>query len=328
MKKRTLGLFICLLLLTFLFDLSGCSTINSAGTETAEPEQTVEIPESSEIIETDPTPDISLEGKTISEDGLLGDWIVVIAGAQKSEFSDGQTALLLYYDFTNNSTESISPFLALDISAYQQGEKLNSIHTFDEVPYQGNSGLYVRPDTTIRCSALYEYTEDNGEVSIQISDWTGDASVVVYEKYNVKDLPGEIGTYETAAVDSVSITDSLPREAEMDGCFLSIHSEAAKTTDWDGAECIRISVDLSNNGESDKNFSEDFTAIAYQDGIELETAFASDSVPEDNNSWADIQPGSTVTLSMIYELRSDNPVEIEVLGSDGAKIGTKYSLEQ
>ena len=328
MKRQTPGLIVCLVLLIFLFGLSGCSTIGPAGKETAEPVQTGGHPESPVIIDTEPTPDPSLQGKTISEDGAIGNWLVVIAGAQKFEFSDGKTALLIFYDFTNNSTESISPFLALNVSAYQRGEKLGSAHTFDYVPYQGNSGSHVRPGTTIRCSAIYQYNEESGDVSIQICDWTGDTSVVVYKNYCVKELPGEIGTYEIAAVEAANFTDPLPREAEMDGCYLSIHTEASETTDCDGSDCLRISIDFSNKGDSDKNFSEDFTTIAYQDGIELEKAFASESVPEDHNSWADIQPGSTLTLSMVFELRSSSPVEIEISGEDGTKIGTKYILQQ
>ncbi|NCC67594.1 MAG: DUF5067 domain-containing protein [Clostridia bacterium] len=323
--KKYVSTVLPVIALSLAMCLCGCGSIAEL-LENAESSAPVIDPVESDPVNVPVATDPLLEGKDVSEDGVLGSWTVALAGADRVDFSDGKSALIVFYDFTNNSEQSISSFLALGFSAYQSGKALFSANTFDSYSYQHNSSLRVRPGTTIRCSALYEYDADAGDIEVQIFDWTGNSNVVVCGIYDAVSLPGEDGSFESFSVTSPTWTDGLSNQGIIDGCMIAISSEHTDLTDWNGNSCVRLSISFENSSAETKNFSNDFHTYAYQDGIELLTSAASDSIPEDSNAWADIQPGGIVTITLVYQLRSTDPVELEIVGQDGTKIGAEFSI--
>lgn len=324
--KKNLSSVIPFIALSLAMCLCGCGSIAEIFEET-ESEVPVIDPIESDPSDDPVASDPLLEGKEVSEDGILGSWKVALAGADCVDFSDGKSALIIFYDFTNNSEQSISPFLALGVSAYQAGKPLGTASTFDSYPYQNNSSLRVRPGTTVRCSALYEYDADAGDIEVQICDWIGINSIVVYGTFDAKSLPGETGSFESAPVTSPTWTEGLSNQGIIDGCTIAVGTDYTTVADWSGNSCVRLSIHFENSSAETKNFAGDFHACAYQDGIELFSATAAETVIEDSNAWADIQPGGIVTITLVYQLRTTNPVELEISGQDGTKIGSKYSIK-
>ena len=324
--KKSLSPIIPLVALSMAMCLSGCGSIADI---IDDPESSVPAidPIESAPVEEPVATDPLLEGKEVSEDGILGSWTVALAGAGCIDYSDGKSALIVFYDFTNNSEQSISPFLALGVSAYQAGKQLDTASTFESYPYQNNSSLRVRPGTTIRCSALYDYDVDGGDVEVQIFDWIGVSSIVVYDTYDVNALPGETGTFEPASVTNPTWTAGLANQAAIDGCTLTVDSNYVSVIGLNGENCIRLSIRFENSSIETKNFVNDFFVSAYQDGVELLTSTAAESVAEDSNAWSNIQPGGIVTISLVYQLRSSDPVEFEISGHDGTKIGAEFTIK-
>ena len=106
---------------------------------------------------------------------------------------------------------------------------------------------------------------------------------------------------------------NVPEQGSLDGeCAISIRS--AQIVDGYYGDCIRFYVDFTNLSSEDQSPFWATTIIAYQDGVEMPVTHNVNSVDEDLVFYDDVAPGQTVTFSMCYELRSENPVEFEVRG--------------
>ena len=50
--------------------------------------------------------------------------------------------------------------------------------------------------------------------------------------------------------------------------------------------------------------------MAMQDGVELQTTWANEDIPEEDNRDVDIAPGESIMAAVCFELRSNSPVEV------------------
>ena len=214
--------------------------------------------------------------------------------------------------------------MALGINVYQSQHPLDSAKTFDAYPYSKNLALQIQPGVTLRCSSIYKYNEQAGDIEVQLFDWSGDNSVVLYGIYDPTALPGEDGGFEITPVEAPTETNGMARQSTINGCELAISPEHELVSDMSGSPCIRLKVTLTNTTEEPVNFSDDFRAFAYQDGVELPVCMSvAESTLEDTNAWQDIAGGGSVTIGLVYSLRTQSPVELEITGGE-TTIGAKY----
>ena len=85
------------------------------------------------------------------------------------------------------------------------------------------------------------------------------------------------------------------------------------STDYDGNPCLFLYYTYTNNGEEASSAGVDTLVQVFQNGVECETAFVIDNVPESfENSMKDIQPGYSIEVCEAYSLTDMSDVTIEV----------------
>lgn len=95
-------------------------------------------------------------------------------------------------------------------------------------------------------------------------------------------------------------------EYEEDGVTISfLKSEVA-----DGL--LYVYFEMENNSGENQKFNYNYSVIAFQDGVELETNYVFDC-EEERNASKEIKDGTKIDVAETFELRnSDSNVEIEV----------------
>lgn len=85
-----------------------------------------------------------------TSEGNLGDYYVKIKGCTFAKDYEGKKIIIINYDFTNNSDETIAPFLAVHGTAFQDGIELDTALTLDSSTYDiGRAQKEVKSGTTI-----------------------------------------------------------------------------------------------------------------------------------------------------------------------------------
>lgn len=115
-------------------------------------------------------------------------------------------------------------------------------------------------------------------------------------------------------VDTVSTTDAVSSsKGNLGNYYIEIES-ARIGKDYDGNPTIFVTYNFTNNGSENASFLWSVSDIAFQDGVQLESAFVySDDQYDSGASSLEIKPGATITLEQAYVLRNTtSPVDIEV----------------
>ena len=87
---------------------------------------------------------------------------------------------------------------------------------------------------------------------------------------------------------------------------------AEVTENWDEEPAILITYSFTNNSDDAAAFDLSISDGVYQNGVELETTF-NDDLDFGEDYSVDIQPGVTIELSVLYELRdTTTPVDVEL----------------
>jgi hypothetical protein len=85
---------------------------------------------------------------------------------------------------------------------------------------------------------------------------------------------------------------------------------------WQDEPCIIVSFEWTNNSAETTNFMAEMETKAFQNGIECEAEFMTDSLSE-SDYLTDVKPGYSLVAKCAYVLRDKtNPIDVEV---------TKYS---
>lgn len=84
--------------------------------------------------------------------------------------------------------------------------------------------------------------------------------------------------------------------------------------DYAGDSAIIISYTFTNNSDENASASVNLICSAYQNGVELESAYLTDdSIHSAGDSLKDVQPGASMEITEAFKLTSDTaPVEFEV----------------
>lgn len=164
-----------------------------------------------------------------------------------------------------------------------------------------------------------EFSYENGRISYEVSA-LGTTTTVKLER---------VGDVEESA-DYTATTGALPAEGDV-GDYHVVLTGYDLVTDYDGNNAIVINYDFTNNSDDTTSAIVALYFQAFQDGVELESAWTMDSnVCDYGIGQKDIRPGVTLEgCQNAYVLTSDSPVEIEVSDIINAPtVGATYEVQE
>lgn len=103
--------------------------------------------------------------------------------------------------------------------------------------------------------------------------------------------------------------DSSNDQAEDAKYSVTIDS-AVKGKDYDGNDAVIVTYSFTNNSDEATSFMVAIMDKAYQNGVQLSSAFVLDGVDSDA-SMKDIKPGGSIEVQEAYELDDSSDVTIE-----------------
>lgn len=266
---------------------------------------------------------------TVAGSGTVGIYSISVIGAEEFSDVDGNAAVRIYYEFTNNGEHETCANSAIACSAKQDGKDLAATYTWDDTTVYGNDKLYIRPSVTIQCCCEFKYDPGGGGVDFTVTSASGDESDgSVTATYLPGQLPGAPAPFVAEAYNDPQWTLSLPSEASIDDFYISV-MQAELTSDYYDTPAIRVYYEFTNNSDYDCSLNDALYTSAYQDGIELEYTSELVGLLSDENYFTAISPGQTVSVSCVFILRNTtSPVEAEVESySSYDAVGQTYDIQ-
>ncbi|NCC67968.1 MAG: DUF5067 domain-containing protein [Clostridia bacterium] len=250
---------------------------------------------------------------TVAGSGTVDSYYISVIGAEEFSDVDGNAAVRIYYEFTNNGGHETCAGSSISYSAVQDGKNLSGTYTWDDTEVYGNDKLYIRPGVTIQCCCEFKYDPAGGGVDFTVTSASGDESGgSVTATYLPGEFPGAPAPFVAETYDDPQWTLSLPSEAGIDDFYISV-MQAELTTDYYDTPAIRVYYEFTNNSDYDCSLNDALYTSAYQDGIELEYTSELVGLLSDENYFTAISPGQTVSVSCVFILRNTtSPVEAEV----------------
>lgn len=168
-------------------------------------------------------------------------------------------------------------------------------------------------------------------------------SVLLFIIFSSSSPDASSGEYEPMRADSRSVEsananeptntgnepDKSEESADMDDNMIDFATERCYikytghevSTDYDGNPCLIFYYDFTNNSDVDTSADIATYIKAFQDGVQIESAFYSPD--EENisysNSSKQIQPGVTINVAQVFELTSDSDVDVKASESFSLK---------
>lgn len=130
-------------------------------------------------------------------------------------------------------------------------------------------------------------------------------------EFDPQNLPGRPGSGSQPT--DPTWTSGMASEGVYDDDYYVKIDHYEYTTGSGDIPLLRVYFEFTNNSEEGTSFFMAATLLAMQDGVELESTWASDSVAEDDNYSVDIAPGESIMASDCFEVRGDSPIEIMVV---------------
>lgn len=262
----------------------------------------------------------------------LGEYFVKVVGAEAIKDYDGEDAIRVYLDFTNNSEEDESAGWALTFLTTQGGKECDSALPDEDVAEDDFLYSDVRPGCSVRVADSYKVDMEGGNVIVNITTFWDDENDLTFE-LDLNNLPG--APAEEFVIAPVAEPNWM--EGYVDSGVCSSYTEEdvytvsigdAEIVDgWDDGEVlIRVYFEFTNNSSEAKSMFMAMNVSAFQDGVQLDTGWADESVDEEDAWTTDIEPGETVTCAECWVLRSESTVEIQINDFEEG-IGCLYTLE-
>ncbi len=257
----------------------------------------------------------------------LGEYDVKVIAFE--HFNDGadDPCVRIYYEFTNNSDESISPFSALTFTLTQDGQELDfaAAKWGEEAPEDSIEMSSVRPGVTVRSAGQYTYVPEGGDITVSINEFWSEETLeftVTPDQFNGR--PAKDFTFKT--ISDPQWTVDLPNEGvHCDDYYVTIGD--AELYEEDGQTLFRVFFEFTNNSDEEISPWIACTLDVYQDGVELETNLLGETA-EDEAYSENVAPGETVIAAACFVLRSDSPVEVEFVDIwNETAIGTLFELD-
>lgn len=119
-------------------------------------------------------------------------YAVELLDAQKLTNYNGEEVFAVFYNFTNNSEDTISATSALFVKAFQDGVELDTGYLADADLPEDKAGTYgadykdVRPGTTIECYEEFVLTSTS-DVEVEVTEFMSfDDTILASKVYSVQ----------------------------------------------------------------------------------------------------------------------------------------------
>lgn len=298
-----------------------------------------ELPDAPDSSSGVPVPDdgqkpVSPSGSpSISGSGEVGngDFYISVVGAEEFTDTEGDPAIRIYYEYTNNFDFPETAYNTIDWEAVQDGESLEFAYSWDDVEVYNNDLLSVRPGLTVQCCVQFKYDPNGGTVDASFFGWSaGKSGGRVLASYVPGQLPGAPAPYEYEPIpDPEWTTSELDSEGYLDNgkCYVEV-TDAKLIQDSYGLDAVRVFYRFTNKYNEPVSFYSATTPIVYQDGIGLPESYAEISAETDDRANDPVEPGQTVEVSCVFRLRNNtSSIEAEVEGVDTyAAVGQTYKI--
>lgn len=173
MKKIVFGIALVLILSIFVV---GCSSSNDNSTP-------------NEVATTEPSNYVSEATPSPISDSTIGDYEVTIKSAKLGEDYEGNTIIVLTYDWTNNSDETAAALYSITVKAFQDGIELDYAIVMDSDVYDsGASFKEIRPGATLEVQSAFVLRNDSSDVEVEISEWISFSDDVITKVFNPNSL--------------------------------------------------------------------------------------------------------------------------------------------
>ena len=225
-----------------LLSLAACGGDESSARDNAPAAASTEAPTAP--APTEPPKTVYAAG-TWAED--TGNCTIEFLGAELFTDDDGEQSLRIWFDFTNNTSETRNPwdYLAYDLDIQQGGQDLPQAFCPGdaEISEEYNKKMNIRPGITIRCVDQKKITADGGNVTVLL-----EADSDVSWELDLNDLPGAPKEpLEANFVSNPSWTNALPLEADYEENYHIRFDSAEVSKDGDGNRALRVTFEFTNN---------------------------------------------------------------------------------
>ncbi len=286
--------------------------------------ESVVEPEQMPVESAVPAPNVAGSGEL---DG--GAFRVAMIGATDFVDSDGDSAIRVYYEFTNNFKYPLSAWDTLDFFATQDGNELEPTFSWSDMDVYYNSKKNIRSGITIQCCYEFKYDPSGGNVDFSVFSWDkGIDAGAVTATYDPQKLPGAPAAYVIKPVAEPQWTIKLEGSGTLDEQFNVNVMEAELLEDQDGDPAIRIYYEFTNNSPDNSSLYNSLCIFTYQDGISLTESAAAVSTETDMNLDKEIATGETIKASAVFKLRNETSAveaEVEACFSYNS-VGQTYSI--
>lgn len=257
----------------------------------------------------------------------IADYHFEIVGLERFTDYEGEDAVRIYIDYTNNSDDYISFYSAISCDAYQEGYQLLGAYSNYDIPETENNSQQILPGLTVRVCKEYVYKPDGGELEFKFYEYYGDDPIVV--TVDPASLPGApTDSFAFEPYDSSRLVEGLSASGTLgDGYDLTIR-DLELTQSWDGDEMVRVFIDYTNNSTEAAALWDFTLTTVMQDGVELLSGYANDNVETDDTATNPVEPGETVTITKCYRIHdTGSPIAYLIDGFmvDG-ELGTVLEL--
>lgn len=116
----------------------------------------------------------------------------------------------------------------------------------------------------------------------------------------------------TSEKESIPVANS---ENNIKGLTVTATNMEAMTIDtYEGQkDVLKVDFVFTNSSEEATTFDSTLNMKAFQDAVELNKVFSTETTGEfGDNSFKEIRPGGTVSISVLFETKSNTPIEVEV----------------
>lgn len=164
MKLKRFVCFLMVVLLIVVFAACAQDGATDEGADLADPD--TDTTQDSE----DSTEDNSEEAAP-SDSGELGEYTVSILNHELTEDYKGNPAIRVYFDFTNNSEDTASFYVATSVTAFQNGIELDKGYsTNNGVEEDDNNLKEIKPGATLKCALIYILDDDSSPVEVEVTE--------------------------------------------------------------------------------------------------------------------------------------------------------------
>lgn len=261
----------------------------------------------------------------------FGSGKVTIVGAEFAKTDDDEDFLRVYYDYTNTDTIGCRPYDTLEFEkATQNGEEIDQFTPYSDDEYAIPEDLMaecsLQPGMTMRCTALFECSPDDGVVelgcNLMIGSWAYNPDDLEWLEFQIdpKDMMGKPEAMEYAPIPNPTYTQGMPTSGLLD-CAVPFEAalESYELTECDGAPALRVYLTYTNKDDEEWPPCVVLPIVAYQDGIGLTLAdtWYVDDLNETDEAFEEYaEPGQSMKCSVIFLLRGNSPVEVVIEESD------------